>query len=376
MVFFALNLSQSFGRKCLWNHSKILTSSQQLLRRSLSSQTDNMVKNKKFILVKHFEGEIDKSCLKLEEENVPTLKANEVLTEALWMSVDPYMRPYSAHLPLNSVMIGSQVAKVVESKNERFKVGQLVLGYFGWQTHTVWNPSEMSSALGNPYVLPDFGDLPPSLGLGIVGMPGLTAYFGLLELCDPKPKEVVVVNSAAGAVGSCVGQIAKNKGCFVIGFAGSDKKVKWLKETLKFDAAFNYKTKDVSEALKEAAPGGVDVYFDNVGGEFSSSVLYQMKDFGRVAVCGSISSYNADHKHLPKATIIQPPLIFKQLKMEGFVVTRWKKRYEEGIGQLLKWVKEGKLVYEEHVTEGFEKLPDALLGLFQGENTGKAVVKV
>nr|CAD7201308.1 unnamed protein product [Timema douglasi] len=167
-----------------------------------------------------------------------------------------------------------------------------------------------------------------------------TAYFGFLELCQPQPGEVVVVTGAAGAVGSLVGQIAKIKGCKVIGFAGSDEKVKWIKEELGFDAAFNYKTKDVTEALKESAPDGVDCYFDNVGGEMSSAVINQMKQFGRISVCGSISSYNNDPSKLARAPILQPSMVFKQLKMEGFLVTRWSDRLFEGIKQNLQWIKE------------------------------------
>lgn len=207
-------------------------------------------------------------------------------------------------------------------------------------------------------------------------MPGATAYFGFLEICKPKAGETVVVTGAAGAVGSLVGQIAKIKGCTVIGFAGSDDKVQWLEKELGFNKALNYKTVDVAKALKEAAPKGVDCYFDNVGGEISSIIISQMNEFGRVSVCGSISAYNEDPTKMPKATILQPSLVFKQLKIEGFIVWRWHDRWFEALSQLTEWIKDGKIIAKEHVTEGFDKVYDAFVGMLAGENHGKAVVKV
>lgn len=337
-----------------------------------------MVKTKKFVLAKHFAGEVKESDLKLVEEDLPALKDREILCEAVWLSVDPYMRPYSSTLDTGVAMMGTQVAKVVESRHPEYEVGIHVVGHFGWQTRTVVNADDPGAWiwLKKPYIIPDFDGQPLSLALGVLGMPGNTAYFGFLEICDPKPGEVVVVSGAAGAVGSHVGQIARLKGCKVIGFTGSDDKVKWLVDVLKFDAAFNYKTTDITEALKQAAPEGVDCYFDNVGGTLSSAVISQMKDRGRISVCGCISIYNADFKKLPQAPVLQPLLLRKQLKMEGFIVSRWHDRWDEGIKQNLEWIKEGKLVYRETVTEGFENMPKAFMGMLRGENVGKAVVKV
>lgn len=183
--------------------------------------------------------------------------------------------------------------RVIESKNANYPVGAHVCGSFGWRTHTVFNTNDGNNLGMRPYVLPSLGNLPLSLGLGLLGMPGNTSYFGLLEICQPKAGEVVVVSGAAGAVGTIVGQIAKIKGCKVIGIAGSDDKCAWLTKELGFDHAINYKTEAVGELLKKYAPDGVDCYFDNVGGGLSSIVIEKMRDFGRISVCGSISSYNS-----------------------------------------------------------------------------------
>lgn len=181
---------------------------------------------------------------------------------------------------------------MIESKNADYPVGAYVCGSFGWRTHTIISKNEAHDLVMRPYVLPSFGDLPLSLGLGHLGMPGNTAYFGFLEICKPKEGEVVVVSGAAGAVGSIVGQLAKIKGCKVIGIAGSDDKCAWLTEEMGFDHAINYKTEAVADVLKKYAPDGVDCYFDNVGGGLSSIVINSMREFGRISVCGSISSYN------------------------------------------------------------------------------------
>ena len=203
-----------------------------------------------------------------------------------------------------------------------------------------------------------------------------TAYFGLFDICQPKAGEVVVVTGAAGAVGSVVGQLAKIKGCTVIGFAGDEAKCKFLKEELGFDFAFNYKTADAKKVLLEAAPNGIDCYFDNVGGELSSQIILQMRDYGRIAVCGSISNYNAlSTADLPMAPILQPVFVFKQLKMEGFLVPRYESRFNEAFVELKQWLDEGKLKFRETITNGFENMPQAFIDMLNGKNTGKAVVK-
>jgi len=274
-------------------------------------------------------------------------------------------------------MIGSQVARIVDSKNKEFPVGKLVVANYGWRDYTIDGGKRLKQAsLTAPtYLLPELGDLPSSLGLGVLGMPGNTSYFGLLEVCTPKEGETVVISGAAGAVGSHVGQIAKIKGCRVIGFAGSDEKCEWLTKEMGFDHALNYKTVNARKALKEVAPQRIDCYFDNVGGELSSVILNQMNRFGRIAVCGAISSYNDDPFKLPKVAILQPTFVFNELKMEGFLVNRWVPRWSEGIEQNLKWIREGKIKYRETVTDGFENIFDGFVGMLRGENTGKAIVK-
>lgn len=336
-----------------------------------------MVIAKKIIYAKRFEGEPTPSNFRLETEELPALGSGEILCEAEYLSVDPYMRPYMSRFPVNSVMIGGQVAKVIESNNPKYPVGSHVFGYFGWRSHSVVKPSEgtVENSMSPDEVtrLDDFEGLPYSLGVGYLGMPGSTAYFGFLELCKPKAGEVVVVTGAAGAVGSLVGQIARIKGCKVIGFAGSDEKCTWLKEELGFDYAFNYKTCDVGKSLNEAAPTGVDCYFDNVGGEISSVIISKMNKYGRISVCGSISGYNDTKIRL--APVVQPSFIFNELKMEGFLVHRWKDRFPEAVKAVRDWIKDGKVKYRETATKGFENMPQAFMDMLKGKNLGKAVVQ-
>ncbi|KAF2900196.1 hypothetical protein ILUMI_05991 [Ignelater luminosus] len=335
-----------------------------------------MVKAKKYVLLQHFSGFPKESDLKLVKEELPELKDGEFLVEAVYLSVDPYMRAYEPRLELGTVFIGAQVAKIIESKSREYPVGKYVVGDFGWRSHTIADEKAAKSEALLVQILPDLGQLPLSLGLGILGMPGNTAYFGFLEICEPKAGETVVVSGAAGAVGSHVGQIAKIKGCKVIGIAGDDEKGKWLLDELGFDYFINYKKPYLAKTLAQCAPNGIDCYFDNVGGEISSTVLSQMNLFGRVSVCGSISSYNADYGHLPKATITQGFIVMKQLKIEGIIVTRWDNRQNEAFQQNLQWTNEGKLKYRETITEGFENMFKAFVSMLEGGNIGKAVVKV
>ncbi|XP_014250697.1 prostaglandin reductase 1-like isoform X2 [Cimex lectularius] len=338
-----------------------------------------MSTNKRLIFRKHFVGEPKTSDFELVEEKVQELKDGDVEFKALFISVDPYMRPVSVIKETGGTMFGAQVAKVVKSRHPGYKAGDSIVGYLGWQTNAVANPDKVESPFGGfekPLVLPDFKGLPLSLALGVLGMPGNTAYFGLMELCKPKSGETVVISGAAGAVGSLVGQIAKNIGCRVVGFVGSQEKVDWLVGDLGFDGAINYKKEDITVSLREKASNGVDCYFDNVGGTMSSVVMSQMNPFGRIAVCGSISAYNSDPNNLPKAPLVQTDVVLKQLKMEGFLVQRWLDRWNEGIEKNIEWVTQGKLKYREFVTEGFEKLPEALAATLRGDGSGKALVKV
>ncbi|XP_068090449.1 prostaglandin reductase 1-like [Hyperolius riggenbachi] len=329
-----------------------------------------MVLSKSWIMVKHFVGAPKPEDFKIVEKELPPLNDGELLLESVFLSVDPYMRPYSGRMMKEGdVMIGSQVGRVIESKNSEFPVGGYYVAQAGWRTHFI---SDGKGLVPLPSSWPE--SLPRSLALGAVGMPGLTAYFGFLEICRPKEGDVVLVNSAAGAVGTIVGQIAKIKGCKVVGSAGSDDKIAYLKE-IGFDEAFNYKTvSSLEEALKEASPEGYDCYFENVGGKFADAAVPQMKEFGRISVCGCISAYNESVP--PTGPYLQPFLLFKQLCAEGFIVTRWLNRFQEGRKQLLEWVIQGKIKYREHITNGFENMPAGFMGMLRGENIGKAIIKV
>ncbi|XP_029382389.1 prostaglandin reductase 1 [Echeneis naucrates] len=329
-----------------------------------------MVQAKVWILTKHFEGFPKDSDFELKVEELPEPKHGEVLLEAVFLSVDPYMRPFSrVRMKEGDAMIGTQVAKVIQSNNPAFPVGSHVVGRCGWRTHTVSDGTDLIP------IMPEWPqDISLSLALGTVGMPGLTALYGIEEVLGLQKGETLLVNAAAGAVGSVVGQIAKIKGCKVVGSAGTDAKVAYLKE-LGFDVAFNYKTVgSLEEALKKASPEGYDCFFENVGGYFSTVALPQMKNFGRIAVCGSISVYNdstpqtGPYPHLT--------MIFKQLKMEGFMQSRWEHKHPESLKRLMGWLKEGKLKKREHVTKGFENMPAAFMGMLQGDNIGKAIVAV
>ncbi|KAJ8937148.1 hypothetical protein NQ314_012023 [Rhamnusium bicolor] len=270
------------------------------------------------------------------------------------------MRIRAATLKLGETFIGIQLAKIVESKNPKYPVGQYVTAHFGWRSHTISDGSPINGQI--PALVPNFGGLPLSLALGVLGRPGVG--------------ETVVVTGAGGAVGSHVGQIAKIKGCKVIGITGSDEKGRVLVEELGFDHFINYKIADVDKALTELAPEGVDCYFDNVGGEISSTILRHMNTFGRISVCGGISAYNETDLENLKVSTTQRSFISLQLKMEGFQVIRWFDRWNEGTQQNLKWIKEGKLKYKETVTEGFENMFTAFTNMLRGGNIGKAIVKV
>ncbi|XP_047433536.1 prostaglandin reductase 1 [Mugil cephalus] len=329
-----------------------------------------MVQAKFWVLVKHFDGVPNDSNFKLKVEELPNIKDGEVLLEAVFLSVDPYMRVFSKlFMKEGDVMIGAQVAKVIESKNSAFPVGSHVVSDCGWRTHTI------SEGKGLLPVMADWPkDVSLSLALGTIGMPGLTAVYGIEEILGLQKGETLLVNAAAGAVGSLVGQIAKIKGCKVVGSAGTEAKVAFLKE-LGFDVYFNYKTVgSLEEALRNASPEGYDCFFDNVGGPSSSVALEQMKKFGRIALCGSISTYNDITPQTGPCP--QLTMILKEIKMEGFLQARWEHKHPETLRKLMTWVKEGKLKTREHITKGFDNMPAAFMGLLKGDNIGKAIIAI
>lgn len=295
------------------------------------------------------------STFKFTEEELPELQDGQVLLKSLYISVDPYMRgrmsdaksyvpPYKLHEPIT----GGVVAEVTESRNAQLPKGTVVMGNLPWQTYSI------SDGKGLMTIDPNVAPL--SFHLGILGMPGLTAYCGLLFICDPKPGETVVVSGAAGAVGTIVGQIAKLKGCRVIGIAGSEDKVNFLKQALGFDEAINYKsTTNIQSALATACPNGIDVYFDNVGGEISDAAYTLLNNFARIAVCGQISLYNATSP--PVGPRVEPILLKTKSLMKGFIVSDYADRFGEAAAGLAGWLQEGKLQYEETIVEGFDQLP-------------------
>ena len=329
--------------------------------------------NREVILLSRPKGLPDASLFAIRESEVPHIREGEVLIRTHYLTVDPYMRgrmndrpSYIAPFQLNQPLSGGVVGKVTESKNPRFRVGDIVTGMLNWADYNV------SDGKGIQKVDPDLA--PISTALGVLGMPGLTAYFGFLDIGAPKAGETVVISGAAGAVGTLVGQIAKIKGCRVVGIAGSDDKVDYLVRELKFDAALNYKKPEFAAELKKACPQGVDIYFDNVGGDISDQVIHLINKQARIVLCGQISMYNLDKPDQgPRNTWL---LLTRSALMKGFIIFDYHERYPEGIKQLAEWLKEGKIRYKETVAEGLESAPHAFIGLFKGENIGKQLVKV
>lgn len=257
-----------------------------------------MIQAKRFVYAKPFEGKPSFENFKIEEFEIPNeVKEDEILCKAEYISVDPYIRPCMSGNPIGSMIVGDQIARVLKSANYKYPEGSLMFGKFGWSTHTLikpynegWNHQDHLHSI---FPLPDLKDQPISYALGALGRPGNTAYFGLLEICKPKEGETVAVSAAAGCIGSLVGQIAKIKGCKVVGFTGTQEKCDYLVRELGFDYAVNYKGRELKEQLK-ALPNGIDCYFDSVGGQLSSLVLDHMNRYGRIAVCGMLSAYNND----------------------------------------------------------------------------------
>jgi NADPH:quinone reductase len=307
------------------------------------------------------------------DTDVPKPADGEVLARLMYISVDPYlrgrMRDRKSYVPpfeVGQVIQSGAVGEVVESKSPNFQTGDVVTGMFGWRQYDV------AKADGLMRVIPGVS---PSTALGVLGMPGLTAYFGLLDIGQPKQGETVVVSGAAGAVGMTVCQVAKIKGCRVVGIAGGDEKNEYLRRELGVDATINYKTAgNMIQALSEACPKGIDVYFDNVGGDVSDAVMPLLAKGARIVICGQISMYNSTEP--PTGLRPQPFLLVNSASMKGFIITQYQSRFAEGVKQLAEWFISGKLKHAETIVEGFENTPQAFIGLFSGDNLGKQVVKV
>jgi NADPH-dependent curcumin reductase CurA len=310
---------------------------------------------------------------RFENIALPDLQDGEVLLQGLYYSVDPYMRgrmndgkSYVPPFEIGQPMSGSAIEKVLASKSNDFKPGDIIYGNLPWRIQTIAPAKELLKI--------DAPDASLTYHLDVLGMTGLTAYFGLIDIGKPKAGETVVVSGAAGAVGLVVGQIAKIQGCRVVGIAGSDEKIKLLKEKFGFDDAINYKTAtDLKAAILKSCPKGVDVYFDNVGGEISDAVISNINFHARIVLCGQISLYNSTE--IPMGPRLQPMLLTRSVLMQGFIVSNFKSQFPEGISHLATWLKEGKLKFEQTIVHGFDQLPTALLGLFKGTNIGKMVVE-
>lgn len=330
--------------------------------------------NRQYILKSRPVGLPKESDFDLIEKPIGELKDGEVLVKAMYLSVDPYMRgrisgmkSYAAPVEVGGLMVGGGVAKVVESKNPGFAAGDIVDIYMGWQEYAVSDGCNLRKL--DPKIAP------VSTALGVLGMPGMTAYFGLLDVCDPKPGETVLVSGAAGAVGMLVGQIAKIKGCKTVGIAGSDDKIDYLTKECGFDAAFNYKTTtDYAAKYRELCPNGIDVYFDNVGGPITDAVFTNLNVHARVAICGQISLYNATKVELGPR--ILGALIVSRAKVQGLLVSDYAPKWGGAMVEMAGWMREGKIKYREDIVEGFENMVKAFVGLFLGENTGKRIVKL
>lgn len=307
------------------------------------------------------------------EEPVRDPNDGEVVVKILYISLDPAMRgwinegkSYVPPVPIGDVMRAGAAGRVIASKNSQYEVGDHVVGMLGVQQYAI------AQAAGLTKVDPKMAPLP--VCLGTLGMPGMTAYFGLLDVGQPNPEETVVVSAAAGAVGSVVGQIARLKGCHVVGIAGGTVKCRYIVNDLGFHAAIDYKREDVREALKKHCPKGINVYFDNVGGDILDAALSQLARSARVVICGAISQYNVlDSVQGPKNYL---SLLVNRARMEGFIVFDYASRYKEAAGQMAGWLSTGKLKSREDIVEGLATFPDTLLRLFKGENIGKLVLKV
>ncbi len=333
--------------------------------------------NRRIVLAKRPQGEPTPADFRLEEVSIPALKDGEMLLRTVYLSLDPYMRgrmseaaSYAASTELDQVMIGGTVSRVVASRNARFKEGDLVNSFSGWQEFQV------STGMG---ITPLDPRIPkPSYALGVLGMPGLTAYVGTLDLGTPKAGETLVVAAATGAVGSVVGQIAKIKGLRAVGIAGGPQKCEYAVKELGFDACIDHRDANMPGLLKQACPKGIDVYFENVGGAVWDAVLPLLNTHARIPLCGLIAQYNATS--LPagpdRSSQLMATFLTKQIKVQGFIISTYYNRQAAFINDMSIWIRERRIKYREDITNGLENAPEAFMGLFRGNNFGKLLVQV
>ncbi|MDQ7001883.1 MAG: NADP-dependent oxidoreductase [Ghiorsea sp.] len=341
-------------------------------------QNQNAQENRKIVLQSRPVGAPKPDNLVLEIADIPQPEQGEVLLRTLYLSLDPYMRgrmsdapSYAPPVGLGETMVGATVSKVERSLHPDFHSGDLVLAYAGWQDYAI------SDGHGLMKLAPEMAQ--PSMALGVLGMPGLTAYMGLLDIGQPKAGETVVVAAASGAVGAIVGQIAKLKGCRVIGIAGGDEKCSYVLDEVGFDACLNHHDPGFAQALNAACPDGIDVYFENVGGAVFDAVLPLLNSKARIPLCGLIANYNATK--LPEGPdrmgLLMANILIKRITMQGFIVfDDYGDRYPEFFAQMSTWLKEGKIKFREDIIEGLEHAPQAFIGLLEGKNFGKLLIRV
>lgn len=330
--------------------------------------------NKSIVLKSRPKGTPTLENFEFKEIEKPEPQDGEVLLQTKFVSVDPYLRgrmrdekSYIEPFELDQPLASAVVAEVVESKHEKFQKGDFLTGMLEWKMFQTSNAKNLRKVNGDQVSL--------SAYLGVLGMTGLTAYFGMTDIGVPEKGETLLVSGAAGAVGSIAGQIGKIKGLKVVGIAGSDEKIKLIQEKFNFDEGINYsKTDDMTAAIKKLAPDGIDVYFDNVGSYTLDAAMNNINRHGRVINCGAISLYNETEQ--PKGPRLETTLVKKSVKMQGFIVRNYEDQFNEGIQQLSKWLASGELKHEETIVEGFDQIPNAFIDLFDGKNIGKMVVKV
>ncbi|MDE2331180.1 MAG: NADP-dependent oxidoreductase [Bradyrhizobium sp.] len=335
-----------------------------------------MTQAKRIVLASRPAGEPKLSDFRTEEYQVPAPGEGQVLLRTIWLSLDPYMRgrmsdapSYAQPVPIGGVMEGGTVSEVIASDNTAFAKGDIVLSRAGWQTHA------LSDGNGLRKIDPKLA--PISTAVGVLGMPGMTAYTGLLEIGKPRPGETVVVAAASGAVGSAVGQIAKIAGAGAVGIAGGKDKCDYVKRELGFDDCIDHRDPDLAARLKDACPKGIDVYFENVGGAVFEAVFPLLNTFARVPVCGLIAHYNDTEANPPKwAASLMRAILTKRLTFRGFIVSDFAARHGDFLRDMSQWVREGKVKYKEFVTEGLDSAPQAFIGLLKGANFGKQLVRV
>ena len=334
--------------------------------------------NRRIVLASRPDGAPTIENFRLEEIPVPVLAEGQILLRSIYLSLDPYMRgrmsdapSYAAPVNIDEVMVGATVCQIEDSRNPDFQRGEWVLGYSGWQLYGVSDGSDITRLGRNPEN--------PSFALGILGMPGFTAYMGLLDIGKPKPDETLVVAAATGPVGATVGQIGKLKGCRVVGVAGGPEKCSYARETLGFDECLDHKDPEFADTLRLACPAGIDIYYENVGGKVFDGVLPLLNVGARIPVCGLVSRYNATR--LPdgpdRLSVLMGTILVKRIKVQGFIIfDDYGHRYDEFVQDMTEMLGTGKIHYREQLIEDLERAPEAFIGMLEGQNFGKLVIKI